>query len=163
MNLETARCTIREFTVADIDAFMEYRNNNNWMRYQGFKGLTKDAYMEALCGNTSLEKGKQFAVINTETKQLIGDMYLKQNGDVFWLGYTVSPKYSRQGYASEACTAVIHWVAEHGGTVIMAGSNPKNSASISLLEKLGFTCLKEENGELVYLFDCVQRQSKPAE
>ncbi|WP_281221011.1 hypothetical protein [Escherichia coli] len=38
---------------------------------------------------------------------LIGDIYLRQQCDVFWLGYTISPAYARQGYAIEAITATI--------------------------------------------------------
>lgn len=35
MNLNTRRCIIRDFKASDIDSFMEYRNNMDWMRYQG--------------------------------------------------------------------------------------------------------------------------------
>ncbi|MDC8864855.1 hypothetical protein PRZ85_20925, partial [Escherichia coli] len=41
------------------------------------------------------------------TQVLIGDIYLRQQCDVFWLGYTISPAYARQGYAIEAITATI--------------------------------------------------------
>jgi len=35
---ETRRCHIRPFEEGDIEAFMSYRNNLDWMRLQGFKG-----------------------------------------------------------------------------------------------------------------------------
>ena len=41
------------------------------------------------------------------TQVLIGDIYLRQQCDVFWLGYTISPAYARQGDAIEAITATI--------------------------------------------------------
>lgn len=40
-NIHTARCTVRQFAEHDIDDFMVYRNDMDWMRYQGFKGLTR--------------------------------------------------------------------------------------------------------------------------
>ena len=43
MRIETERCLIRRFEEMDIGDFMIYRNNEKWMQYQGFKGLTKPA------------------------------------------------------------------------------------------------------------------------
>ena len=40
------------------------------------------------------------------TQVLIGDIYLRQQCDVFWLGYTISPAYARQDII-EAITATI--------------------------------------------------------
>jgi len=164
MNITTARCTIREFTEADIDAFMRYRNDEDWMRYQGFKGLTKAAYTEALCGEALLEEGRQFAIVDTASGQLVGDIFLKRDDDIYWIGYTVAPEHSRHGYATEACDAVICWIAEHGGKTIVAESDPQNVPSIALLKKLGFSYLKEENGALIFALDCesVQRSDEIA-
>ncbi|GCF92127.1 hypothetical protein NRIC_00180 [Enterococcus florum] len=44
MELHTKRCTIREFIEEDIPAFVLYHNDDDWMRYQGFKGRTKEEY-----------------------------------------------------------------------------------------------------------------------
>lgn len=101
MNLVTERCTIREFTINEIDSFMEYRNNIDWMHYQGFKGLTKSVYEKELLESHSLIEGMQFAILNTSTKKLLGDIYLRQENNVYWLGYTIHPLYARQGYAAE--------------------------------------------------------------
>lgn len=37
----TKRCKIRRFQESDIDTFMSYQNDEQWMKYQEFKGLTK--------------------------------------------------------------------------------------------------------------------------
>ena len=44
MEIYTERCLIRRFEAPDIDDFMVYRNDMDWMKYQGFKGLTKQEY-----------------------------------------------------------------------------------------------------------------------
>lgn len=41
MNIKTARIIIRSFYQNDIDAFMKYHNDEVWMRFQGFKSLTR--------------------------------------------------------------------------------------------------------------------------
>lgn len=72
------------------------------------------------------------------TQVLIGDIYLRQQCDVFWLGYTISPAYARQGYAIEAITATIDWIKENGFSLIKAGVNPENTLSKKLLIRIGF-------------------------
>lgn len=152
MDIQTQRCTIRGFVADDIDSFMEYHNNLEWMRYQGFKGRTKEAYEADLLTNTSLADGRQFAIINTADGQLIGDIYVKQEDGVYWLGYTIHPLQARRGFAKEAVGAMIKWIGECGGTVIKAGVLPDNIASINLLEQMKFTYLTKENDELIYTY-----------
>lgn len=41
MQIISSRCIIRTFHSHEIDSFMVYRNDAEWMKYQGFKGLTK--------------------------------------------------------------------------------------------------------------------------
>ena len=41
MEIQTKRLSIRKFVSGDIDSFMDYRNNVDWMRYQGFKRKVK--------------------------------------------------------------------------------------------------------------------------
>ena len=114
MNIQTARCSIRAFQREELDAFMEYRNNLEWMRYQGFKGLTKERYEQELFLNQSLDNGRQYAIINRTTGQLIGDVYLKREQTICWIGYTIHPRFEQQGYAQEAVRALICWASEQG-------------------------------------------------
>lgn len=146
----TARCHVRPFEEGDLDDFMAYRNNGSWMRHQGFKGLSKKAYRDALLPAQSMERGAQLAVVSSGTGLLIGDLYLKQEGNAMWIGYTVAPQHARQGYAYEAVQGALEWLRKQGHSDIRAGVLPENSASIHLLEKLGFAPLGQEGGELVY-------------
>lgn len=133
--------------------FMEYRNNLEWMRYQGFKGLAKERYEQELFLNQDLDNGRQYAIINRNTGQLIGDVYLKREQAICWIGYTIHPHFKQQRYAQEAVCALICWTSEQGYYRLKAGVHPENSASIKLLEKLDFAYLNQDYDELIYVYD----------
>lgn len=150
-NLKTSRCTLRPFAAADIDAFMLYRNDEHWMRYQGFKGKTKEEYAQVLLGEVLLVAGAQFAIVENATNRLIGDVYLQQDSDTFWVGYTIAPAFARQGYAFEVVGAVVQLLKDLGKYHIKAGVETENIASIALLQKLGFQREGvDESGEEIY-------------
>ena len=143
MKINTKRCQIREFHVKDLIPFMAYHNDLGWMKYQGFKGLTLAAYQQALLeANDDLTQGKQLAVVDLDDQKLIGDLYIRQEGNLFHLGYTIAPRFARQGYATEAVIALIDWLAVYqGARVIRAEVALGNLNSERLLIKLGFQYL----------------------
>ena len=148
---ESERCYTRRFAESDLDAFIEYRNNAEWMKYQSFKGLSLEEYKEILLKETNLESGVQFAVVRKADQKLLGDVFIKKEDAIFWIGYTISPSFKRQGYAFEITQAMISWIHEQSDYKIMAGVTPENSASVKLLEKLGFTRVDVEDGEFIFL------------
>lgn len=151
MELTTKRCRIRCFEERDLDGLMRYRNDAQWMRYQDFKCRTRREYAEVLLREPALESGVQLAVVDAVSDALIGDLYIRQAAGAIWLGYTVDPRYAGRGYALEAATALIGWIARQGYSAVRAGVLPENIASIRLLNKLGFTHAgADENGEWIY-------------
>ena len=150
---ETKRCYIRPFIESDLDAFITYRNNPQWMKFQYFKGLTRKEYEEILLREPSVEKGAQLAIIHKTDETLIGDVFVKKEADACWIGYTINPIFKRQGYAYETVQAMIHWIRQaYPGLTIKAGTSPENKASIQLLKKLEFTPAGMEEGELVFQY-----------
>lgn len=144
------RCFVRPFQADDLDDFMSYRNNPGWMKYQYFKGLSKKEYADVLLQESPLETGAQFAIIRKADQKLLGDVYMKKEKDTFWIGYTVSPAFKRQGYAYEIVRSLILWIRQQGEFKILAGAAPENIASIRLLEKLGFSQMEANDIEVVY-------------
>lgn len=71
---ELERCYTRRFDESDLDAFVAYRNDADWMKYQSFKGLSKEEYKEILLKETSLESGTQLAVLRKADQILLGDV-----------------------------------------------------------------------------------------
>lgn len=150
-NIHTARCTVRQFAEHDIDDFMVYRNDMDWMRYQGFKGLTRQKYADRLLGDKSIQSGLQLAIICNESNTLIGDVYLKQEKDVCWIGYSICRNKARQGYAYEVVFNVINILKGKNINFVKAGVEPDNTASIALLKKLGFTYVSMDGTEQIYI------------
>ncbi len=154
MLIETSRCLIRNFEEKDINEFMSYRNDEFWMRYQGFKGQTEREYKNVLLKEFELQKGAQLAIVLKDSGCLIGDIYLKQEADSLWIGYTISPSHARRGYAYEAVNGMIAWIREKGIEKILAATLPENIPSINLLKKLRFNFVgMNEHGEEVYTLD----------
>ncbi len=153
MEIYTERCLLRLFRDSDIDGFMTYRNDEDWMRYQGLKGLTREEYANVLLGIRSFDGGLPLAVICKQSNVLIGDLYIQRKDSAFWLGYTICRSRARQGYAYEAVSAVINALKSEGAGCFKAGVMPENTASICLLEKLGFCYwgIDEENNRVFVL------------
>ena len=152
MPVETERLIIRLFEARDIDAFTAYRNDEKWMRFQGFKGLPREQYAQALLKPASASEGVQLAITDKTTGALIGDFYLKTDGERCHIGYTVAPAHARRGYALETVHAMLVWLATQGFQRVYADVMPDNAASIGLLHKAGFVdtgCM--EDGDLLYL------------
>ncbi len=151
--LTTTRCLIRPFERQDIESFMIYRNDMDWMRDQSFKGLSFAEYESALLGAQSLQHGMQLAIIDKMTGELIGDVYIQQEGATYWIGYTITPTRARQGYAFEVMSGLIRHLTGQGAKEFKAGVLGTNVASIALLKKLNFTYLTTELDEQIYRLD----------
>ena len=147
---ETERCRIRPFEENDIEAFMSYRNNLDWMQYQGFKGKKYLEYKAALLPQPKFREGVQLAVANRQTGELLGDLYLKLEQNACWIGYTIAPQFARQGLAFEVVTQLLLQLQQAGLTLVKAGVEAQNLASIQLLKKLGFTQTGIDDSELIF-------------
>lgn len=148
--VESERCYVRRFMEQDLDDFTDYRNDLEWMRFQYFKGYTRAEYGEILLSDSSIKTGMQLAIIRKADNRLLGDVYVKEENDAFWIGYTIAPSFARQGYAYEVVEAVVLWIQQQGGVHVLAGVAPENKASLRLLEKLGFSYQSEEDGEYIF-------------
>mgnify|MGYP001315014066 CR=1 FL=1 len=147
---ETPRCRIRPFEEGDIEAFMSYRNNLDWMRFQGFKGKKYLEYKAALLMQTNFNTGVQLAVGNEQSGGMLGDLYLKLEKSVAWIGYTIAPQHARQGFAFEVVTQLLLELKQAGLTLVKAGVEEQNLASIALLRKLGFVQVGTEDRDLIF-------------
>ncbi|TCI71298.1 MULTISPECIES: GNAT family N-acetyltransferase [unclassified Exiguobacterium] len=153
MTFTTTRCLIRPFEQHDIEPFMAYRNDLDWMQHQSFKGLTYEEYKRSLLGDPSIAQGIQLAIIQKETDELIGDLYVQQEETTYWIGYTISPRHARQGYAHEVVSELIRHLSDQGAKTLKAGCLATNEPSIALLKKLNFVYLTTEADEQIYRLD----------
>lgn len=147
---ETQRCRIRPFEEKDIEAFMSYRNNLDWMRFQGFKGKKYLEYKAALLMQPNFKNGVQLAVVLRQTSELLGDLYLKLEKNTAWIGYTIAPQFARQGFAFEVVTRLLLELKQAGLTLVKARVEEQNHASVQLLKKLEFAQFGAEGSELIF-------------
>ena len=147
---ETERCRVRPFEENDIEAFLSYRNNLDWMQYQGFKGKKYLEYKAALLQKPKFKEGVQLAVVDKQTGELIGDLYLKLERNTGWIGYTIAPQFARQGFAFEVVTQLLLELRQAGLTQVKAGVEEQNIASIQLLKKLGFEQIGVDDSERIF-------------
>ncbi len=147
---ETERCRVRPFEENDIEAFLSYRNNLDWMQYQGFKGKKYLEYKAALLQKPKFKEGVQLAVVDKQTGELIGDLYLRLEKNTGWIGYTIAPQFARQGFAFEVVTQLLLELRQAGLTQVKAGVEEQNIASIQLLKKLGFEQAGIDESELIF-------------
>lgn len=137
--IETTRCKVRNFEEIDLDLFMDYRNNAEWMKYQSFKNLTKDEYIRALLVPRDIQSGIQLAIVKKDTDILLGDIYLEKKENTIFIGYTIHPDYSRNGYITEVLEALLQRLQkEYSDCNILATTVKENIPSKNLLIKLGF-------------------------
>jgi len=100
-----------------------------------------------------------------ETGELIGDTGMSEVEDApceMEVGYVITQAHAGKGYASEAARAMTSFTAEAFGATTFWGRVVKgNTASTRVLEKAGYTFVREEqgaeddpygNGMLVYRF-----------
>lgn len=118
---------------------MTYRNNEEWMKYQSFKNLTKEEYRKILLVPLNVEKGIQLAIADKTTDNLLGDLYLVKKENTITIGYTINPIYSRKGYISEVLKTLLPILkARYFDCEIVAMTEKENIPSKKLLFKLGF-------------------------
>jgi [ribosomal protein S5]-alanine N-acetyltransferase len=71
-------------------------------------------------------------------------------GEEGWveIGYQIEPRFRRQGYASEAATAMFSWAAEQGIQRFRASVSPDNEPSLAMVRKMGFHRIGEQWDEI---------------
>ena len=143
--LKTERLLVRETTVDDVDEF-----------YKLYKDPSMTRFMEGLFDDPEDEKRYQrdyikkvyglmgfgvWTLVRREDGAVIGRAgYSVRNGfDEVELGYLVGKDYQRNGYALEACAAIL----DYGRDVLQFDAvqtlvKAENTVSIHMCEKLGF-------------------------
>lgn len=154
--LETERCILRETTEADVDAF-----------YRIYAEPAVTAFMENLFPDREEERRYMaeyrekvyafygfgiWSVILKETGEIIGRAGLDMRRGFVEpeLGFVIGVPWQRQGLAEEVCRAILHYGEEEFGfTKVQALTEQENTASLALLQKLGFVSdgFYEETGK----------------
>ena len=141
--LETDRLILRNVKPSDAEVMFDYRNNEICARYQ--RGQTRD--LEGIRALVEQHRADQLgtrancliAVELRETGEMVGEIVVMPNEDCFSLGYTISYRYHRRGYAVEALSPLIARLqARDPEWEFISFTEPENIPSMNLLRKLGY-------------------------
>ena len=141
--IETNRLLLRNITPEDADIMYDYRNNEICARYQ--RGQTRD--YEGILALTERRKNDKLsveapfmvAVALKDSDEMVGEIAVMPDNGTISLGYTISWRHHRKGYAFEALTALINLLHErYPEWGFICFTEPENEPSMALLKKLGY-------------------------
>jgi ribosomal-protein-alanine N-acetyltransferase len=91
-------------------------------------------------------------IIERESRTVVGDVGFRGPPDrsgAVEIGYSVVPGRRKRGYATEAARAVVEWALDQPAvSVVLAGCDADNVASIRILETIGFVRTGETGGQI---------------
>lgn len=141
----TDRLIIRLAKPDDAEAIYAYRSDIVENKYQGwFPGSVEEVrdYIENMPHTLDVaDICFQFAIISTDEDCLIGDMgiiFSNHDRKQAEVGCTLNKDYQGKGYATEALGEMVNYLFETlDKHRIIASIDPRNIASIRLIERLG--------------------------
>ena len=144
--IKTQRLTIRLAESEDAESIFYYRSDLEENKYHGWFPDSVEEVRDYISNMPqTMDVANicfQFAIIYTDEKKLIGDMgiiFTNHENMQAEIGCTLHKDYKRQGYATEALNGMVDFLF---GTLnkhrVIASIDPRNSASIRLIERLGF-------------------------
>jgi len=153
MIIETERLILRKTDPErDFEALAKTLANESTVRYLGTKPMSRaEAWrsMAMMIGHWEIRGYGFFSVQLKETGEWIGRVgpWFPEGWPDREVGWTISPDHQRQGYATEAARASIHYAFTTLGWpqlihVIMEG----NEASMAVARKLGSRLIREQQG-----------------
>lgn len=138
INIETKRLVLRNFNEKDVDDFFEYMSLESTAKYEDFEPFTYDECVDSI--KRRMKMNNVMAVVLKENNKLIGDVNFSKDDDdpTYEIGYDFNEKFSNQGYATEACIAMVDYIFNKlNGRRVLAECNDDNIKSIKLLERIG--------------------------
>ena len=144
--LKTDRLIIRLAVLGDEEAIYSYRSDCIENKYQGWQPDSVEEVRNHIKNMpTTLDVANicfQFVIILKEENRLIGDMgiiFTGHKGMQAELGCTLHKDFQGNGYATEALSRIVYFLFQTlNKHRLVASIDPRNTASIRLIERLGF-------------------------
>ena len=145
--IETERLLLRAICLKDAADVFKYRSDKITNKYQGWVPEKIEDVNEFIENRVSFrinvpDTWFQFVIIDKESKNLLGDLgihFLGADNEQAELGCTLDKQQQGRGYATEALRASIRYLfRDLNKHRIVTSIDPRNKASVSLVERLGF-------------------------
>ncbi|HQV93725.1 MAG TPA: GNAT family N-acetyltransferase [Anaerolineales bacterium] len=145
--LETERLSLRKFSTTDAEFIFKLLNEPSFIQNIGDRGVRSapdaEGYLERGPLASYAKNGfGLLAVVSKETGEMMGmcGLIKREALDDVDIGYAFLPQFWSRGFAVEAARRVADSASENFGLArIVAIVDPANTASIRLLERIGFT------------------------
>jgi RimJ/RimL family protein N-acetyltransferase len=148
--ITTRRLRLRPLAVRDIEELLAYRGRPDVCRYLPFEPMDEDVLTGRLAGDlgrreiTTEGQALTLGVELVAGGRLVGDVVLFFRSAVHAggeIGYVFHPDVAGQGYAAEACAAVLDLAFDKSAGLglhrVVARMDARNSASERLVSRLG--------------------------
>lgn len=145
--LSTPRLRLRRFRAGDAEALAGYRSDPAVARYQSwdvpYPVEEARRFASAMATEPADVPGEwvQVAVTLAEDDTLVGDCAFAPHAHeprTVEIGYTIAPEHQGRGYAREAVSSLLgHLFEQLGKHRVTASCDPRNVASVSVLEAVG--------------------------
>ena len=136
MYIETPRMIVRDFQLNDVKDLQEILGDNETMKNcEPAYSLEKTVnFLQKFC----IEKKAAAAAVHKESNKMIGYILFNDSEkDVYEMGWFFNRNYWRQGYAYEACKAVIDYAFEALHAHKIFAETIDGEKSVNLMKKLG--------------------------
>ena len=136
MYIRTARMIVRDFQMNDVNDLQEILGDNETMKNcEPAYSLEKTInFLQKFC----IEKKAAVAAVHKERNKMIGYiLFNASDKDVYEIGWFFNRNYWRQGYAFEACKAVIDYAFDDLNAHKIFAETIDGEKSVNLTKKLG--------------------------
>ncbi|MCS6712555.1 GNAT family N-acetyltransferase [Brachybacterium sp. EF45031] len=162
MRISSARLQLREAGEDDRGTIIRLMTDPTTREYLG--GAVDYASRQALeLSPLGLTWGS-WVIADAATDRMIGSITLAYDRGELELSYALLPEHVGQGYAGEACRALLDWArANLEDDTVIAVTQTRNKRSVALLKRLGFTVRRglEEFGAQQLLMQRSLREPLP--
>jgi RimJ/RimL family protein N-acetyltransferase len=130
---------LKPFSLDDLEFLYTWNNDPDYVgEYEPQEEVTREELEKWLLKE---KPGQRWYVIQTKKGRRVGQLVAREKEDnTIQIGYRVTPPARNKGYCTAAVRTVVnHFFSETDAERIVAEANPRNTASIRVLEKAGFT------------------------
>lgn len=147
------RVRLRRLRADDLPAFHAYRSDAELARYQGWQPMdaaAAAAFIAEMAATPFCPAGAwcQIGIADLASDALLGDigLHLAADGSALEIGYTLARAAQGAGRASEAVRLALDAVFAHTPAAhVQAVTDLRNTASVRLLQRLGFVVLATQD------------------
>ena len=134
----TNRLVFRLLCTDDLDYMLKLTGNPDVVRY--LPGMITDEKVMRSWLSSVKPKDNEYLIYLRETGEPIGEcsLTLQENGSSCEIGYMLLPQYWNQGYGTEVARWLMNMARAYDVFRVTAMTHAQNSASIRILEKMGF-------------------------